>query len=79
MSIFQHQYHHQCYDKDEDGGSYPGIHSECRKEPRCLVNTGDFRVVLADSRGHRVNDNNFGDLDSVSEKWQGNIYKPRGQ
>lgn len=70
-SFFQHTYHHQCYDEDVDGGSYPGIPSECRKEPRCLVNTGDFRVVLADSRGERISQDGFGSLDDKSLKWQG--------
>ena len=51
LSIIQHKYHHQCHDKDqyvddiEEGNDYPGIPRECVKDPHCLVNTGDFRVV----------------------------------
>lgn len=36
-----------------------------------MVNTGDFRVVLADSRGERITKDGFGSLDDKSLQWQG--------
>ena len=77
VPIIQHKYHHQCHDKDqyvddiEEGNDYPGIPRECVKDPHCLVNTGDFRVVLADSHGDKIEEDLFGDLDEESHKWQG--------
>ena len=70
--MMQHKYHHQCHDKDqyvddiEEGNDYPGIPRECVKDPHCLVNTGDFRVVLADSHGDKIEEDLFGDLDEES-------------
>ena len=48
---------HQCNDQDADhSDNYPGTPKDGVKEPRCLVNTGDFRVVLADSNGDKIDE-----------------------
>jgi len=65
------KYEYQCYDEGGGTDSYPWVVDGCRKEPHCLVNTGDFRVVLADSNGARLAEDGFLDLDDVSKDWEG--------
>lgn len=65
------KYLYQCYDESrEKDGEDPWI-SECAQQVECLVNTGDFRIVLADSNGDKVDKDGFGSLDDASHNWQG--------
>ena len=65
------KYKHQCYDPNTKYHIVDG----CNYEVHCLKDTGDFRIVLADSRGHRIShdvfEERFGDLEQASTEWDG--------
>lgn len=60
--------HYDCYYDNNQK-----IHSGCKEQVACQVNTGDFRMVLADSHGKKQTKDGFGTLENheVSGGWQG--------
>ena len=58
---------YDCYD------SQSKLKGDCRVQVGCTRDTGDFRVVLADSRGQKQTRDNFGNLanNMITGKWQG--------
>mmetsp|Transcript_8179 Transcript_8179/g.5839 ORF Transcript_8179/g.5839 Transcript_8179/m.5839 type:complete len:182 (-) Transcript_8179:438-983(-) len=58
------KYDHACVDDGE-------IVDGCREYVECPCNTGDFRIVIADSNGSKVTKDGYESLDEISEKWNG--------
>jgi len=57
---------YDCYKSDK-------IVEGCRWQVSCVRDTGDFRIVIADSNGQKLTKNGFGSLEKASNtgKWQG--------